>query len=105
MEVSNPMLIECQCCFSRVMASEISTNTCKAEPKHIVCDNCFKKSRIKECIYCNPLNDNPEDIEVNITEFDTPYCNNRCIWFILACYSLSSGFLICFVYFFYTLNN
>lgn len=47
MEVSNLMLIECQCCFSRVMSSEISTNTCKAEPKHIVCDICFKKSRIK----------------------------------------------------------
>ena len=104
MEVSNSMLIECQCCFSRVTASEISTNTCKAEPKHIVCDNCFKKSRVKECIYCNPLNDNNQDVEVYITEFDIPYCN-KCIWFILVCYLFSSALLICFVYIFFTLNN
>ena len=51
--------IDCCCCMdSNKKLSFRAYRSCKAKPKHTICNDCFQKSNKRECFYCFPYGKN-----------------------------------------------
>ena len=73
--------IECCCCMDNNKKLSIRAyRSCKAEPKHSICKECFEKSNKRECFYCFPYGKNTnirrEQVSPNNRIFTIQEINN-----------------------------